>query len=112
MFEVGKEYKTRAGHRARIYATDGEKGNPIHGAVLLETGWSSTSWSGTGQFHWNVSSVVSPHDLMPPEKERKIAYFSPSGIVYFCSPEEETPPASWKRAPWLDEPEGIQHVQV
>lgn len=33
--EVGKYYRTGHGEKVRIYATDGSKEYPMHGAVLI-----------------------------------------------------------------------------
>ena len=34
--EMGKEYRTRCGYEARIYATDGSGDWPVHGAYRKE----------------------------------------------------------------------------
>jgi len=48
--EVGKYYRTRDGRKARIYAVDGREGSNIHGAVLNEIGWETSTWAITGQW--------------------------------------------------------------
>lgn len=48
--EVGKYYRTRDGRKARIYAVDGREGSNIHGAVLNEIGWITSTWAITGQW--------------------------------------------------------------
>jgi hypothetical protein len=48
--EVGKFYRTRDGRKARIYAVDGREGSNIHGAVLNEIGWITSTWAITGQW--------------------------------------------------------------
>lgn len=67
MFEDGKEYKTRGGRRARVYATDGTGLKSVHGAYECKGGWEP--------MRWTVSGKVSTHnynnnlDLMPPVRE-------------------------------------------
>lgn len=71
-FEVGHEYRTRDGRRARVYATDGY-GGTIHGAVWssVEMGWVAVSWELGGE------CLRSPEtDLMPPEPERRTVWAS------------------------------------
>lgn len=52
--QAGKEYRTRDGRRARIYASDGA-GERIHGAVLMSNGWYNMSWRTDGQM-WKGST--------------------------------------------------------
>jgi hypothetical protein len=59
MFEVGKEYKTRDGSRARIYATDGAQGL-MHGAVFTLDGWSPRVWHTDGENMFSCDSLVRP----------------------------------------------------
>lgn len=56
-WQVGKEYKTRDGYRARIYATDTSNsyGYSIHGALLDEKGWGITQWKSDGESDWDSS---------------------------------------------------------
>lgn len=60
--EAGKEYRTRKGLKARIYATDGITRYPIHGATLDAAGWTSTTWTETGDYQHGISS--NPCDLV------------------------------------------------
>ena len=48
--EVGKVYRTREGGKARIYALDGTGDFPVHGALLIEGGWSSATWTRSGYY--------------------------------------------------------------
>lgn len=68
-FEAGKEYKTRDGSRARIYATDGRGPWPIHGAIFENEGdgWVMNSWSSEGKV--GLDSEARRGDLMPPVRE-------------------------------------------
>lgn len=47
--ESGKFYKTRGGDKARIYALDGRSSYPVHGAMLISSGWQSYAWTATGK---------------------------------------------------------------
>lgn len=75
-FEPGKEYKTRDGCRARVYAVDGGGAWPIHGAVEHAGGaWISRAWDATGCY---TDGGGSGCGLMPPEPEKitlKIAIY-------------------------------------
>lgn len=63
-FEAGKEYRTRAGGKARIYATDGAGSHLIHGAVLTDRGWLLLArWKADGRYHAS-SNVDHGYDLM------------------------------------------------
>ncbi|MCD8349114.1 MAG: hypothetical protein LUC93_00695 [Planctomycetaceae bacterium] len=47
--KVGKYYRTRGGHKARIYALDGNGGKAIHGAVANAYGeWLHCIWNSRG----------------------------------------------------------------
>lgn len=63
-FKVGMEYKTRGGHRARVYALDhGTFEKPyIHGAIYENGRWSPHTW------HFSVIDP-SDFDLMPNAKK-------------------------------------------
>ncbi len=47
--EPGKFYRTRDGRKVRIYATDGQLDEPIHGACFAHGGWSAYVWCPNGQ---------------------------------------------------------------
>ena len=59
MFEVGKEYTTEGGLRARIYATDGGGKYPIHGAIQDGGEWLLARWAAdgvhTGHLRWSLT---------------------------------------------------------
>lgn len=46
--EVGKFYRTRDGHKVRIYATDGSGLFPVHGAIYYDDEWSISTWTSDG----------------------------------------------------------------
>lgn len=62
-FEVGQEYDTRGGLRARIYATDGDGGEAIHGAVLVDDVWRLKCWRADGRHYYGCECSM---DLIPP----------------------------------------------
>lgn len=58
MIDINKQYTTRSGCETRIYATDGCRDWPIHGAVKTADGmWVSRVWTSTGS-----ASSVGKHD--------------------------------------------------
>lgn len=55
--EAGKLYRTRSGHIARVYATDGVDPYPVHGAIAQsESVWEMHVWTGCGRFNLNNKS--------------------------------------------------------
>jgi hypothetical protein len=45
MIDKSKQYRTRDGREVRIYATDGDRHAPIHGAISHPDGsWTMLSW--------------------------------------------------------------------
>jgi hypothetical protein len=50
MFEPGQEYRTRGGHRVRIYANDAGGNYPVHGAVYIDGEWLPRSWTANGRY--------------------------------------------------------------
>jgi hypothetical protein len=62
-WEVGKEYRTRDWHKARVYATDGGGSNPIHGAIMGDSGWLTAAWKPDGRWSHFATDA---RDLMPP----------------------------------------------
>lgn len=55
--EVGKFYKTRNDLKVRIYATDGEGNDYIHGAILVEDKWCSWTWYSSGKICNHLEST-------------------------------------------------------
>ena len=64
MIDINKKYRTRDGRKARIYATDGEQGKLVHGAVKhKEHGWQSMLWFADG--HYDHGGIIQhPYDLI------------------------------------------------
>lgn len=48
MISKDKQYRTRDGREVRIYATDGDLPNNIHGAVKNPCGWVPVTWNEYG----------------------------------------------------------------
>lgn len=70
--EVGRYYRTRDGHKARIYALDGD-GDVVHGAIWFDA-WRMVSWDSEGHFYVN-SGTESPNDLVAEWEEPKALTF-------------------------------------
>ena len=59
--------RTRDGREARIYATDGGKGKPLHGALPTSEGWREISWTEEGRISPGIDSRG---DLLHPKLTR------------------------------------------
>lgn len=68
-FEVGKEYRTRDGSTARVYATDAGGDTPMHGAWWHEeeNRWETEEWTLDGRIY--LTHGKSDLDLMPASRE-------------------------------------------
>ncbi|MGM0584255.1 MAG: hypothetical protein ACQEUZ_06360 [Pseudomonadota bacterium] len=101
MFEAGKEYRTRDGRRARVYATDGGGPCPIHGAINKNDRWFAYCWrkDGTDAEQQSLPAIVTPNDdLMPPKREAWVRW--ENGIITgFTESAEDIGPNA--RGPWL-----------
>jgi len=101
-WEVGKEYKTKDGKRARVYATDGAD-HTIHGAVLKRSGWMQIAWQQDGMFE-NGGLGGDANDLVPPPREFWVRVqpnvaglheaYTPGLIQWDKRTNEHTPPIS------------------
>lgn len=63
--ELGKQYRTCAGQEVRIYAVDGDKETPVHGAVLTKHGWKVNSWALDGRWCPNMTDAVDLVEVRP-----------------------------------------------
>lgn len=106
--EVGKFYKTRDGHKVRIYAIDGYSRFPIHGAKLFGGDWIQTKWEPDGFWNSNTESVddiVSEWSEPKPKLKAWIVdgklEFQESDMVFHF---KGCVIPNYFRAPWLDEP--------
>ena len=57
-----KEYRTRDGKKVRVYATDGEENDEVHGAYF-DSGWVGDTWSLCGKYYAD-SSDAHKNDLV------------------------------------------------
>jgi hypothetical protein len=70
-FEVGKEYRTRDGRLARVYATDGGPVSPVHGAIYHnKLGWIICGWRKDGK---KVLHRECDTDIMPEKRKVWVA---------------------------------------
>ena len=67
MIDMSKKYRTRDGREVRIYAVDGAKDYPVHGAFLSEEEWLIDSWAESGQRFGEGDHV--PGDLVEVKAE-------------------------------------------
>ena len=106
IIEVGKFYKTAAGNKVRIYATNCGEDDPVHGAVLLGSGWESRSWYSNGTYckENTSSSDIVDEWIDKPELDwskmaiwHKFAAMDPNGDwwVYPSMPEVDTIGEQW-----------------
>jgi len=64
MIELGKQYQTRDGCEARVYAVDGGGDYPVHGAYVNEHGWITSIWCKDGRSSMSSPSRDEPYDLV------------------------------------------------
>lgn len=84
--EAGKEYRTRDGRKARVYAVDGCKPSPVHGAILTYMGWSTCSWRSDGAI--TAAGEVS-NDLLPEKKTAYLNVYPPGSVSGRMHPRRE-----------------------
>ena len=69
MLDISKQYRTRDGREVRIYATDGEHGELVHGAIKhKEYGWQSMLWFADGHYHDGENSCSDLIEVRPRHK--------------------------------------------
>lgn len=102
--EVGKFYKTRSGFKVRIYAVDGTKGFPIHGAFFRENEWLLYNWKLDGS---KIGSIEDSLDIVghwtDVEIGKSYAWIDTSGYLRILPYESLVIQPSWRRAFWMDE---------
>lgn len=70
MININKKYRTRDGQEVRIYATDGEHGELVHGAVNhSQHGWQSMIWFANGNY---LDDEESDFDLIEVPSRHKL----------------------------------------
>jgi hypothetical protein len=69
VIDISKQYRTRDGREVRIYATDGEHGELVHGAIKhKEYGWQSMLWFADGHYHDGENSCSDLIEVRPRHK--------------------------------------------
>ena len=48
MIRINKQYRTKCGYEVRIYAVDGKRPYPIHGAYFFDGEWILCRWAADG----------------------------------------------------------------
>jgi hypothetical protein len=51
MIDINKKYKPRNGKEVRIYATDGNINQKIHGAINIDGKWEAAQWYDSGFYY-------------------------------------------------------------
>jgi len=92
MISKDKTYRTKNGKEVRIYATDGQGEQPIHGAVLEPNGWEPISWDANG-FYFS-SRNTSSFDLIEVKPKFRVErwvniYSDPPKISYLYKSKPE-----------------------
>jgi hypothetical protein len=70
MIKLGKQYQTRDGCEARIYALDAGGQNPVHGAIKRNGLWIVTAWAKEGQ--WSMSKSINDLIEVTPRIRREV----------------------------------------
>lgn len=70
MIDKNKQYRTRDGREVRIYAVDGCGDYPVHGASLVDGGWTPHIWSSSGEFWKGAEGTASDLVEVKPEHTR------------------------------------------
>lgn len=80
MIDKSKSYRTRDGREVRIYATDGEHGQTIHGAIKHEEdGWQFRIWYRNGKYDKNEEHRYDLIEVRPRHKRVVWLNVYPSG---------------------------------
>lgn len=91
-FEVGKEYKTRDGRTAKVYAVHPDQNGPIHGAVFTYQ-WVTTCWGIKGE-----NPGLSCWSLVLPVREWEVWHQASTGQLRTFADGEVT--KYWSNAGW------------
>jgi hypothetical protein len=119
--EVGKLYRTRDGHKVRIYAIDGLRVSwqdvaPNHGAWFEENyGWIQASWLDDGSVSGKDGvglDIVSEWEEPRPRlyaylklPERVVCFFPAGEPVTLSRKKDNEHFEFYEPAPWLDQPD-------
>lgn len=63
--DIGKVYRTRDSHQVQIYRVCKDSKRPVHGAILIDGGWESSSWTLDGLTR---QGMLCSTDLIPVDK--------------------------------------------
>ena len=69
MIDINKKYKTRNGKGVRIYATDGNINQKIHGAINIDGKWEAAQWYDSGFYYVDGPSYFDLVEFKPRIKE-------------------------------------------
>jgi len=69
MIDINKNYRTRAGHEVRIYATDGKPYQQIHGAISIDGKWEAAQWYDSGVYYGYGTRCFDLVEVKPRIKE-------------------------------------------
>jgi hypothetical protein len=87
MISKDKQYRTRDGREVRIYATDGEHNQAVHGAVKTKGEWMVYAWYSDGVYA--RSDRNGRHDLIEVKPRHKrtvwLNVYQSDGAVAFSS---------------------------
>lgn len=108
VISLDKKYKTRDGQEVRLYAVDGTKDYPVHGAINDKDGWSPIFWTKSGKVY--LSSAETLNDLIEvtPPNPRLLAWRHKvhGHVAVFKSTEDPVGTTHfYERVPHLDQPE-------
>ena len=70
MIELGKQYKTRDGCEARVYAVDAGGQTPVHGAIKRNGVWVVTEWTKEGC--WSTGYSINNLVEVKPRIQREV----------------------------------------
>jgi len=82
MISKDKTYRTRDGREVRIYATDGDNGGIIHGAVF-SNGWQFRLWYSDGCYNRDVVSQRDLIEVKPRIKRTVWLSLYPNDVCWF-----------------------------
>ncbi len=70
MIELGKQYQTKDGCEARVYAVDAGSAHSVHGAIKRNGEWVVTTWSKEG--HWGIGNSINDLVEVKPRIRREV----------------------------------------
>ena len=99
MIDKSKTYRTRDGREVRIYATDGDRHAPIHGAISHPDGsWTMLSWLEDGGWCKDHETNFDLIEVRPRHKRTVWLAVYPNGYI------EATSKLEWRNGPCINGP--------